>query len=188
PSRRCSDPESGRFARRCLTRQLPVLHSFSQTSFGLESKSQIFNELNGTFNAAEADYCMEVVMPPPIAADNPIYVGILFWATDYGNLYLVDLGPDGRSSLLRQVDKKWVRIADLTNPGVKPDVGSVAAIRVQAAGNLITPSINGEDLKKVRAQMPSGPLRFGFRLETSKENPPPGIDVSWKRFKVTDGK
>jgi S1-C subfamily serine protease len=57
---------------------------------------------------------------------------------------------------------------------------------VHAAGNLITPSINGVDLKKVRAQMPSGTLKFGFSFETAKDNPPPGIDVSWKRFKVTE--
>jgi hypothetical protein len=115
-------------------------------------------------------------------------IGINFWATDYGNLYVVALGPDGRSWLSRRSDQKWTRIADLTNPNIKPDVGSVVAIRVQAAGNLIAPSINGVDLKKVRAQMPSGALRFGFRFETAKDNPPPGIDVSWKRFKVTDGK
>jgi hypothetical protein len=86
------------------------------------------------------------------------------------------------------MDQKWTRIADLTDPSVKPDVGSVVAIRVHAAGNLITPSINGVDLKKIRAQMPSGTLKFGFSFETAKENPPPGIDVSWKRFIVTSGK
>ena len=154
----------------------------------LQPERVIFNELNGTFNASEADYCVEVVMPPPIAPDNPVHVGIIFWATDYGNFYLVNLRPDGRSLLYRRMDQKWTRIADLTDPSVKPDVGSVVAIRVHAAGNLITPSINGVDLKKIRAQMPSGTLKFGFSFETAKENPPPGIDVSWKRFIVTSGK
>jgi hypothetical protein len=35
---RCSDPESRRFSRRRLTRGLPLLESFSQTSPGQESK------------------------------------------------------------------------------------------------------------------------------------------------------
>jgi hypothetical protein len=114
-------------------------------------------------------------------------IGINFWATDYGNLYVVALGPDGRSWLSRRSDQKWTRIA-VTNPNIKPDVGSVVAIRVRAAGDLIAPSINGVDLKKVRAQMPSGALKFGFCFETAKENSPSGIDVGWKRFIVTSGK
>src|SRR5271165_1858284 len=55
----------------------------------LDPADEVFNVLNGTFNASEANYCVEVVMPPPIAPDNPVYVGLIFWATDYDNFYLV---------------------------------------------------------------------------------------------------
>jgi hypothetical protein len=144
--------------------------------------------LNNTFNASDADYCMEVVVPKSIAADNTVSVGLIFWATDYDNLYVVDIGSDGHADIYRKMAGKWGMIADLTNPAIKADVGSVAVIRVQAMGNLIAPSINGVDLKKVRAQMPSGALRFGFYTEASKDNPAPGIDDTIKRFRVTDGK
>ena len=144
--------------------------------------------LNNTFNASDADYCMEVVVPKSIAADNPVTVGLIFWATDYDNLYVVDIGSDGHADMYRKTASKWAMVADLSNPGVKADVGSVAAIRVQAMGNLIAPSINGVDLKKIRAQMPSGALRFEFYMESTKDNPAPGVDVNIKRYNVTDGK
>jgi hypothetical protein len=95
---------------------------------------------------------------------------------------------DGTAGLYRKTDGKWGKITDLSNPSIKADSGSVATIRVQAMGNLLAPSINGVDLKKIRAQMPSGALRFGFYTETTKDNPAPGINVAVKRFRVTDGK
>lgn len=144
--------------------------------------------LNNTFNASDADYCMEVVVPKSIAADNPVVVGLIFWATDYDNFYVVDTLSDGHADIYRKTAGKWAMVADLTNPSIKADVGSVAAIRVQAMGNLIAPSINGIDLKKIRAQMPSGALRFGFYMQSTNDNPAPGVDVNIKRYRVTDGK
>jgi hypothetical protein len=154
----------------------------------LDPKYDDFSELNGTFNASDADYCMEVVVPKSVADDNPVTVGLLFWAADYNNFFLVQIQSDGHEQLYRRTAGTWAMVADLTNPSVKLDPGSVAAIRVQAAGNLIAPTVNGVDLKKVRAQMPSGPLKFGVHIETFKDNPAPGISVSVKRFRVTDGK
>jgi hypothetical protein len=48
-------------------------------------------------------------------------------------------------------------------------------------------SVNGIELKKIRAQMPSGPLRFGIYVETMKDNPA-GIDLSVKRIRVTEAR
>jgi hypothetical protein len=145
-----------------------------------------WRNLNGTFNASDADYCMEVVMPKAVAPDNPVWVGLAFWATDRDNFFEVDLNSSGEASFGRTTAGKWSMIASLTDPGVKLDPGSVAAIRVLAAGGLISPSINGIALKEIRAQMPSGPLKFGIFIQTDKENP--GINVDVKKFWVTDGK
>ena len=145
-----------------------------------------WQNLNGTFHASDADYCVEVVVPKAVAPDNPVWVGLAFWGTDRDNFFEVDLSSSGKASFGRTTAGKWSLISPLTDPGVKPDPGSVAVIRVQAAGGLIAPSINGVALKNFRAQMPSGPLKFGIFVQTDRDNP--GINVEVKKFRVTDGK
>jgi hypothetical protein len=145
-------------------------------------------DLNDAFNASDADYCLEVVVPRSVAADDLVEVGLIFWATDYQNYFLFRIVSDGRAQLLRITAEKWGFLADITDPSMKLDVGSVAAIRVRAAGNLIALSVNGVDLKKLRVQTPSGALRFGIDASTDVETPAPGIDFTVKRFRVTDGK
>ncbi|MGD0635584.1 MAG: hypothetical protein ABSA13_15145 [Beijerinckiaceae bacterium] len=154
----------------------------------LDPKHGNWSELNGTFNASEADYCMEVVVPKSIAADNSVIAGLLFWGTDYDNFFDVQILSDGRVQIFKKAATKWAMIGEVTNPSMKLDPGSVAVIRVLAAGNLIAPSVNGIDLKKVRAPMPSGPLRFGVYAETTKDTPASGADITVKRIRVTEVK
>jgi hypothetical protein len=154
----------------------------------LDPKHGNWSELNGTFNASEADYCTEVVVPKSVAADNAVIAGLVFWGADYDNFFDVQILSDGRAQLFKKAATKWAMIGEVTNPNMKLDPGSVAVIRVQAAGNLIAASVNGVDLKKIRAPMPSGPLRFGVYAEVVKDAPAQGIDITFKRFRVTDGK
>jgi hypothetical protein len=44
----------------------------------LDPKYMNWALLNNRFNASEADYCMEVVVPKSIAADDPVVVGLMF--------------------------------------------------------------------------------------------------------------
>jgi hypothetical protein len=152
----------------------------------MDAPHDVWQSLNATFNASEADYCVEFVVPKAVAADNPVQVGLAFWAPDYDNYYLASVWSDGTALVVKKTNKKWSTLASkLTDPGLKITEGSPAVIRVHAADNMITLSVNGIELKKIRAQMPSGPLRFGIYLETMKDNPG-NVEVDLKRIKITD--
>jgi hypothetical protein len=158
----------------------------SNYMINLATPHDVWQSLNATFNASEADYCMEFVVPKSVAPDNPVQVGLAFWAPDYDNYYLASVWSDGTALVVKKTNKKWSTLASkLTDPGLKITEGSTAVIRVHAADNMITLSVNGIELKKIRAQMPSGALRFGIYLETMKDNPG-NVDVDVKRFRITE--
>jgi hypothetical protein len=145
--------------------------------------------LNTTFNASDGDYCAEVIVPKAAGADNVTTAGLVFWAVDFDNFYMWTVDSGGASGLYRKASGKWTTVASgLTAPKAPAAAGSIAALRVQASGNLIVASVNGIELKKVRAPMPAGDLRFGFYIDASPNNPAPGANYNIKRLKVTDGK
>jgi hypothetical protein len=140
---------------------------------------------NNTFNASEGDYCIEFVWPKPLAPDNKAYVALAFWASDYANLYLVQVDSGGGINLWRKSGGTWATISDLSNPKVKPVPGSLVTLRVAAKGNLIVPILDGVELKKTRAQMPAGNLKFGLFIQDDTAVPDAVFEI--KRFKVTSG-
>jgi hypothetical protein len=60
-------------------------------------------------------------------------------------------------------------------------------LRVVVKANLITASVDGVELKKLRLQMPTGNLKFGVFVQTDKLAPAPGVTFQFKRYKVTAG-
>jgi len=156
-------------------------------SLHLDPKYTNAANLNTTFNAQDADYCMEFVVPKSVAPGNAVALGVAFWATDYDNFYVAAINSNGRAALFRKAAAKWQNTFDLADPGVKFAPGSIAAVRVLAIGNIIAVSVNGIEVKRIRAQMPTGALRFGIYFETQDSNPPPGASVSIKRYRVTSG-
>jgi hypothetical protein len=63
--------------------------------------------------------------------------------------------------------------------------GSLVTLRVVAKGNLIVPILDGVELKKTRAQMPAGNLKFGLFIQDDTAVPDAVFEI--KRFKVTSG-
>ena len=70
-------------------------------------------------------------------------------------------------------------------PNVKPETGSVVALRVVARGNLIVATVDGVQVKKLRAQMPMGNLKFGLYVQVDAAAPDATFEI--KRYKVTSG-
>ena len=138
--------------------------SGSKLALHLQPKFETWTYYNSTFNASEADYCVEAILPQSVAPDNSVALGIVFWGTDLNNLFLFQILSDAKIQLYKRSAGTWQLIADLSNPDVKPAPGSIVTIRVQAMGNVIAPSINGVALRKTRAQMPTGNLKFGLHI------------------------
>jgi hypothetical protein len=157
-------------------------------AYHLNSPTEDHAELNVSFNASDADYCMEVVVPKSAAANNTASVGLIFWATDASNLFEANITSDGRAQLWKMIANKWIKMSEMNDPSLKLDVDSVAVIRVRESRTLIAASVNGVDFKNFRVQIPRGDLMFGIDIGTIDGNPAPGIDITVKRFRVTDGK
>jgi len=145
--------------------------------------------LNQTFNATDGDYCMDVVLPPPISANNVMGAGIMFWATDYANFWAAILGDDGSVLLFRQVGGVWSNaIFNVQNAaGFNSAASATNSLRVTALNGVITVYLNGNQLRSVKAQAQAPNLSFGILVEdqATAANVPP---VNVTGYSVTAGK
>jgi hypothetical protein len=125
-----------------------------------------------TFHAKEADFCVEATIPKAPAPDNSYYIGLVFWAADYANYWLVVVSDTGNASLWQRANGNWQNIFKLANvPGLKAEGSN--ALRVKTLGGKISVYLNNQLLKAVRAQIPDGDLRFGAYGQLDKS-----IDVA----------
>lgn len=136
--------------------------------------------LNLTFNATDGDYCVDVLLP----ADTSAYAGLIFWASDFLNLYFFRIGSSGNAGLWRLVNNQWANVFKVEDAPVEPT--NVNHLRVMVEDGLITMFVNGKEIRKVRAQTPPGLLRFGLRAEPGKAMSGT-FDVKFQNFKVTSG-
>jgi hypothetical protein len=148
------------------------------------------SSLNLTFNAIDGDYCMDFILPPAIATDNPTHAAIIFWATsDYNNMMELILYSDGTVQLSKELASNWSNIFSVPNvPGFNSAPNAVNSLRVTALAGTITAYLNGKQVQAVRAQEPpSANSSFGVDGgdATAVANPPP---IQIKGYSVTAGK
>jgi hypothetical protein len=144
--------------------------------------------LNNTFNATEGDYCVEGTVPTSPAANNFAYIGLVFLAKDYNNFFLLEVGSTGGIYFWRKVSGNWTQIGNLSRPSLAPKPGDVVTLRAVVKGSLVTVSLNGVDLQKVRVQVPSGLLQFGVFVQTDHNDvPKPGVTFQFSKYRVTAG-
>jgi hypothetical protein len=156
--------------------------------FNLDSKySNITTQVLTFHTTKDGDYCAEVILPKSIAPDNKYNLGIIFWATDYANFWMVMLSSDGTLTLFSKANNVWQTILSVPNaPAYKSDPDAVNALRVTTVAGKIIIYLNGQLEKAIRAQSPDGNLRFGMYAQIDK-----GVDgtapILVKSYKVTSG-
>lgn len=144
-----------------------------------------YKELNSAFSVADADICADIAFPKQIA--NGPSVGLMFWALDYSNFYLWQVGASGQGSLWRMKDSKWNKLYSADIAGIKKDAGAVNALRVTLKGGTITAYVNGEKVRVQKAQAPKGDSQFGVYVQLDQPVPEEsGRVFSVSRVKVTD--
>ncbi len=155
--------------------------------FALTTKRSNIATQNLTFHSTLADFCLEAVLPKPLADDNVPSIGIEFWASDYANLMLVQLSGNKVLQLFSKTKGAYqqiFRVADV--PGFKSEPDAVNALRISTVGGKLTAYVNGTQVKVVRAQIPTGKMRFGIYAQWNKPAPSfPLIKVT--SYKVTTG-
>ena len=143
--------------------------------------------LNQTFNATEGDFCVEMSMPAN-AKLLKIGIGTLFLAADNDNLWLAQAQDTGMVGLYKLANNKWSTVWELPNAAaIKTGPADVISLRAVVKGNTITVIVNGQTIKSVRAQIPSGDFKFGFYGQYGNASAAP-VELAVRSYKVTDAK
>jgi hypothetical protein len=165
-----------------------VLHApGAQLYLNASDDGYINSSQNQTFSATQGDYCVQMAFPDNAATLTGPGIGLEFLASDYQNYFMAEVYYDGKISLFRKQDNKWSTVWETNDaPDVKTGPNAFNDIRATVNGTLITVFVNGKQIKAVRAQIPTGDLKFGFFAEYGKTSKDPVI-VNIKSVKVTDG-
>ncbi len=143
---------------------------------------------NLTFNASLGDYCMDFVLPKSPAVDNTAAAGMIIWAKDYANYILVVTYSNGSIGMYKNTAGSFAVLFTVQNfPGFNAAQDAVNSLRIVAtADQKLTVTLNGQAVKVIRAQMPTGPLLFGMTAQVDKSLPA-DITVKVTGFSVTAG-
>jgi hypothetical protein len=151
---------------------------------GMTEKGRNINSTVRTFSATDGDYCVEFIVPKPVAADNDFMTGLVFWQSSSTDEYLWAVYTDGTTQLNKLAANKWTRIFSDNTGKLEP--GSTASLRVIAKDGKLTLFVGSKQVKVIRAQTPTGDLNFGVLAEVEKlSDANPVLQV--KSFKVTTG-
>ena len=151
---------------------------------GMTEKGRNINSTVRTFAATDGDYCLEFIVPKPVAADNDFMTGLVFWQSSSTDEYLWAVYTDGTTQLNKLAANKWTRIFSDNTSKLEP--GSTASLRVIAKDGKLTLFVGSKQVKVIRAQTPTGDLAFGVLAEVEKlSDANPVLQV--KSFKVTTG-
>jgi hypothetical protein len=151
---------------------------------GMSEKGRSLSSTVRTFAATDGDYCMEFVVPKPVAADNDVMTGLVFWQVSTTEEYLWAIYTDGMTQLNRLVANRWARVFSENTGKLEP--GSTASLRVVAKDGKLTLFVDNRQIKIIRAQTPNGELTFGALAEVEKlSDANPAVQI--KSFKVTTG-
>jgi len=152
----------------------------------LEKRVTVTEVVNQTFNAADGDYCVDVVLP----SDQPGAVNpgaaLTFFGTER-SVFGLSVLADGGTRIGRWTDGKYSSLAatDGSTGGVKSGPGAINTLRVIAKAGTLTAMVNGKVLKTIRVQMPNVPLKFGLRALVAPDEIPGSVHVSFRNFSVT---
>jgi hypothetical protein len=91
--------------------------------------------------------------------------GLIFWAKDYNDYYVLWISGDGRVGVMRNLNGRWmqpvsVRASELVKRGPGQN-----QLRVVTQGNSATIFINGQQLLSFKAQAPQGSSFVGLFAE-----------------------
>lgn len=93
--------------------------------------------------------------------------GIAFWAKDTSNYYIADIGPEGRFSVLRRVNDRWLYpVPGRDCPHIKKGRIEWNLLAVLVRGNEATVRVNGKDVVTFKGQVPAGGGQIGVYCQS----------------------
>ena len=103
-------------------------------------------QINETFNATQADYCVEAILPAN-AEKLAGGFGVLFLATDYNNYWVTRVLATGAVGLYKKVNNQWSTVWEVTNNGLpKTGASDLNSVRVVVKSGTITVLVNDSNV------------------------------------------
>jgi len=141
-----------------------------------------YKALDNSFLFEDADICLtvtalEIAKPVESAA------GLVFWAQDYKNAYVLLLATNGYFKIGRLANGAWVNPPlDWTqSDAIVQGINKPNTLRLTIKGQSLTVEINGKPGAKLQAQSPGAPSLIGLYGESSER-----LDVwQFNNLKVT---
>ena len=107
--------------------------------------------------------------------------GVVFWASDYQNLYLASIFPNGTFEVVRLINNAWVMVVQRTmSDTIKKGIGAVNELQVVLSNNNGLLYINGVQVQAFRGQPPKdgGATGVYAQSESQQQN-------EWRFFNIT---
>lgn len=143
-------------------------------------------QLETGFAFEDADICVTVTLletaDPTRGAG-----GLIFWAQDNSNYYVLNVASNGYYQVNRFMSGRWAPdvIAWTESDAIKKGPNQPNRLRVTLRGQTVAVHINGKEVTRFRAQAPQGPSVTGIFAASAPEKP----DVwQFTNLKVTDVK
>jgi TIR domain len=117
-----------------------------------------------------ATVCANIKTPPVIKAMDKPGAGVIFWAADYRNYYVVLTYADGSYLISRKINGTWANVAPKRMfEGARTGLGVVNQIKVTTVGNVATVFINDRKVQDLKGQPPKNGGAVGVFGESEKE-------------------
>jgi TIR domain len=98
--------------------------------------------------------------------------GVVFWASDYDNYYVAEIGSDGSYSIFRRIAGTWVNLIPRTkSEQIKSDPNAINEVAIVIVGDFAALFVNNTKLQEFRGQPPKGGGAFGLYAQSEKTVP-----------------
>jgi hypothetical protein len=136
------------------------------------------NQANILPNDMEANYTVAFVK-----AGSPNYGGgLIFWAKDYDNCYILLTNPNGSFAVPRYASGRYLLpVAWRQDDSLKKGEGAENQVKVVTKGNQATIFINGKEVLSFAGQPPEGGSEIGFKVNSGPEG---SNSVAFSNFQV----
>ena len=120
---------------------------------------------DASLSVGDADACVTLTMPANVADTSRTYAGLLFWVIGKDDFYEFVVAPNGFFSIARKVRGALVAVPPIPwtkTEALKLGAGEKNTLRLMLEGQIVTASINGAEVARLRAQAPGVPSHIGL--------------------------
>ena len=101
-----------------------------------------------------------------------VSAGLAFWATDYSSYYAFAVDIDGRYSVARFAENRWLTVIDWKlHDAIKKGLGQTNDLRVITNGHTATLFVNGVQITTFKGQHPQGGGAIGLMADSYSKQP-----------------